>query len=223
MEPQAEENKPNIMEKMMGRMMGGSTAPAEHDHPVEIEVGNEYGRTQFSAMPLEHYNATRGERTTLDASEYYVVREGYLREWVCMAQCNVHIQLLKNPMMKQMMETYRHDVCEPNLTEMRNILDHGGYDLPAEYNAVRDMKSVDELPQLETDCIDDRMLMQGHIFAIEAFMNRWNEGARLSHRADLRDAFLRNYNRANRWHLAAIQMAEKMQLVQPEPEVRPAH
>lgn len=29
-------------------------------------------------------------------------------------------------------------------------------------------------------------------------MNRWNQGARLSHRAEVRDAFIRNYHRANR-------------------------
>lgn len=58
------------------------------------------------------------------------------------------------------------------------------------------------------------------MFAVEAFMNRWNQGARLSHRADVRDAFIRNYHRANRWHLAAIAMAEKMQFIEPQPEIR---
>jgi hypothetical protein len=136
------ENKPNIMEKAMGRMMGGSTA-ATHDHPVQIEIGQEYGRTQFSDMALKHYEATRGQRTTLDAAEYHVVKNGYLREWVCMGQCNVGIQILKNPMMKQMMETYRHDVCEPNVTEMATLLQQGGYALPEPYNGERDMKSVE--------------------------------------------------------------------------------
>jgi hypothetical protein len=42
------------------------------------------------------------------------------------------------------------------------------------------------------------MVLVGHIFSVEAFMNRWNRGATLSHRAEVRDAFLRNYHRANR-------------------------
>ncbi len=136
-----------------------------------------------------------------------------------MGQCNVYIQLLKNPMPKQMMETYRHDVCEPNVTEMRNLLEAGGYSLPTPYNAERDAKSVPELGQLETDAIDDKMIVLDHIFSVEAFMNRWNEGARHSHRAEVRDAFLRNYHRANRWHLASITMAEKMQFLEPQPQI----
>ncbi len=136
-----------------------------------------------------------------------------------MGQCNLYIQLLKNPMLKQMMETYRHDVCEPNVTEMKDLLDAGGYGLPAPYNAERDAKGVQELGQLETDAIDDKMIVLGHVFAVEAFMNRWNEGARHGHRAEVRDAFLRNWHRANRWHLAAIAVAEQMQFIEPQPEI----
>lgn len=63
------------------------------------------------------------------------------------------------------------------------------------------------------------MILLGHVFSVEAFMNRWNKGAILSHRADVRDAFLRNYHRANCWHLAAIAMAEKMQFIEPQPTI----
>lgn len=51
-------------------------------------------------------------------------------------------------------------------------------------------------------------------------MNRWNHGAALSHRSEVRDAFIRNYHRANRWHLASIAMAEKMQFIEPQPEIQ---
>ncbi len=110
-------------------------------------------------------------------------------------------------------------MCEPNLTEMKNLLEQGGYELPAPYNAERDARSTESLGSIDTDAIDDRMILVGHIFSVEAFMNRWNEGARHSHRAEVRDAFVRNWHRANRWHLASIAMAEKMQFIEPQPEI----
>lgn len=107
----------------------------------------------------------------------------------------------------------------PNVTEMRQLLEAGGYALPAPYNGESEARSDEQLGRLETDVIDDCMIMVGPIYQVEAFMNRWNQGATLSHRADVRDAFLRNYHRANRWHLAAIAMAEKMQFIEPEPQI----
>jgi hypothetical protein len=213
-----EQAQQNPLEKVVSRVMGGTTA--EGDQQPQIVIGTEYGRTPYSGMAEKLYEGQRGKRQTLDASEYYAVTQGYLREWVCMGQCNLYIQVLKNPMVRQMMETYRHDVCEPNLTEMRDLLEAGGYTLPAPYNAERDARSVDALGRLETDVIDDRMIVVGHIFAVEAFMNRWHQGAALSHRAEVRDAFLRNYHRANRWHLAPIAMAEQMQFIEPQPEIK---
>ncbi len=72
-----------------------------------------------------------------------------------------------------------------------------------------------------TTAEDDQQpqIVVGHIFSVEALMNRWNGGARHSHRAEVRDAFVRNWHRANRWHLAAIATAEKMQLIEPQPEI----
>lgn len=129
--------------------------------------------------------------------------------------------MLKNPMIRQSMLTYRNDVCSPNLAEMRDLLEAGGYQLPASYNGEDQASGLEELPALDTGVIDDRMLLVGHIFTVEAFMNRWNKGATSSHRADVRDAFLPNYHRANRWHLAAIVMAEQMQFLEPQPQIRP--
>lgn len=213
------ESKPNIVERAVGRMMGGSTAGTNTDQPVQVIIGQEYGRTPYSAEPEKIYEQTRGQRVRLDASEYYMVTQGYLREWVCMAQCNVFIQLLKNPMLRHSMVTYRNDVCSPNLAEMKEILERGGYELPAPYNGEREARSAEELGAIESDAIDDKMLLVGHIFAVEGFMHRWNQGAAMSHRADVRDAFVRNWHRANRWHLASIAMAEKMQFIEPQPEI----
>lgn len=39
-------------------------------------------------------------------------------------------------------------------------------------------------------------------FATLAFMLLWNTGATMSERTDVRDAFIRNYYRANRWQIA---------------------
>ncbi len=138
-----------------------------------------------------------------------------------MGQCNLYMQVLTNPMIRQSMLTYRNDVSSPNLAEMRDLLQAGGYQLPAPFNGEDQAFGLDELPALQTDVIDDRMLLVGHIFSVEAFMNRWNKGATSSHRADVRDAFVRNYHRANRWHLAAIAMAEKMQFIEPQPQIQP--
>jgi hypothetical protein len=212
------EMKQNFIEKTVSKLAGG-THNSGSPKDIDIQVGREYGRTQYSEEAESMYEKKRHTRKTLDASEYYAVTQGFLREYVCMGQCNLYIQVLKNPMIRESMEVYRHDVCEPNLTEMKNILEEGGYELPAPYNAKTDAKSVEELGNLETDAIDDRMILVGHIFSVEAFMNRWNRGATLSHRADVRDAFIRNYHRANRWHLAAIVMAEKMQFIEAQPEI----
>lgn len=109
--------------------MGGSTG--EGDQQPQIVTGQEYGQTPYSEEALKWYESTRGSRSTLGASEFYAVTQGYLREWVCMGQCNLYIQTLKNPMIRQSTETYRHDVCEPNLTEMKNLLEQGDHELPA--------------------------------------------------------------------------------------------
>lgn len=162
------QSEQNIVEKAVSRMMGGGTA--EGDQHPNIVVGQEYGRTPYSGEAEKAYEGKRNQRQTLDTSEYYAVTQGYLREWTCMGQCNLYIQVLRNPMLRQAMETYRHDVCEPYLTETKLILDAGRYQYPAPYNGVQDAKSQDSLGKLETDAIDDRMIMVGHIFSVEAFM-----------------------------------------------------
>lgn len=214
------ESHRNIMEKAMSGVMSGGSHNIDAQPDYTIEVGNEYGFTQFSEEANKAYESTRGSRRALDASEYYSVVMGYLREHVCMGQCNLYIQVLKNPMLKKPMLTYRRDVCEQNLTEMRNILQDGGYELPVPYNGISDAATIDELGSVETGIIDDRMILTAHIFSVEGFMNRWNHSAAMSHEAEVRDAFIRNYHRANRWHLAAIQMAEKMQFIEPFPEIK---
>lgn len=191
------QQKQDIMEKAMSRMMGGP-APAGGG-AVEVVTRQEYGRTPYSSEAEKMYEATRGSRAALDASEFYAVTQGYLREWVCMAQCNLYIQVLHNPMLRQSMVTYRNDVCSPNLTEMKQLLEAGGYALPAPYNGESDALNDEQLGKLQSDVINDRMILVGHVFAVEAFMNRWNQGAALSHRADVRNAFIRNYHRTNRW------------------------
>lgn len=72
-------------------------------------------------------------------------------------------------MLRESMLVYRHDVCEPNLKEMKDILETGKYTLPALYNAHTDARSIDSLGSIITDAIDDRMILKGHIFAVEGF------------------------------------------------------
>ncbi len=194
--------------------MQGNTAV---DH---AEIGQPEGRTRYSDYADRYYAKARAGATSLSASEYVAVVEGFLREFVCMGQCNLYIAAAKDPQIKEAIGVYLRDVCYPNLREMKKILEDDGYRLPAPYNAVSDAKSLEQLGQLRTDAIDDRMILVGHIFAVEGFMNRWNQGSALSHKADVRDAFVRNWHRANRWHLAALAMAEQMRLLEPQPSVR---
>ncbi len=217
---EGKENKPNLMEKAMGRVMGGSTSPTRQERPVDIVIGQEYGRTPYSGEPEKIYEATRGKSQVLHAPEYYAVTQGYWREWVCMGQCNLFMQALKNPMIRQSMLTYRNDVCSPNLAEMQALFTKRGYEPPAPFNGDRDAKSLDELGQIDTDAIDDKMILIGHIFTVEGFMNLWNKLGTMTYDADLRDAFMRNYHRANRWHLATAAMAKKMQFLEEYPEIR---
>lgn len=48
------------------------------------------------------------------------------------------------------MEIYRRDVCEPNLTELYQILIRLGYTVPAPYNAISESKTVKELGDIQT-------------------------------------------------------------------------
>jgi hypothetical protein len=196
-----------------------------HEYTYDLNpmtyIGHEKGLTPYSEFPLKWYESKRHVRHTLNASEYYVVTQGYLREWVCMGQCNMYIQVAQNPSIKKAIEIYRQDVCEPNLTELMVILKDGGYKLPAEYNAISASKTVQELSNIQTEAIDDRQLFIGFIFSTMGFMNLWNTAAAHSYRADVRDAFIRNYHRANRWHLTFHAMAEQIGFIQPQPEIEP--
>lgn len=186
----------------------------------QITIGTERGKTPYSETAEKPYNSFREDTNVLNAGEYYAVTQGYLREWVCMAQCNTNIQVATDPEIKKSIETYRHDVCEPNLTELKVLLEKGGYELPKEYNAETAGKSVEELENIDSGFITDEQLMIGHVFFVQAFMDLWNMGAIHSYRCDVREAFVRNYHRANRWHLAAIAMAEQKGFLPPLPEIK---
>ncbi|MCG7332636.1 hypothetical protein [Salinicoccus roseus] len=88
-------------------------------------IGHERGLTPYSEFPLKWYQSQHQVRQTLNASEYYAVTQGYLRESVCMGQCNMYIQVAQDPFIKKAIEIYRQDVCEPNLTELMVILKNG--------------------------------------------------------------------------------------------------
>jgi hypothetical protein len=63
------------------------------------------------------------------------------------------------------------------------------------------------------------MITVAQWFATRAFMELWNSGAIMSQRTDVRDAFLRNYHRANRWHVAFYDMAVEKGYLAPLPNV----
>jgi len=95
------------------------------------------------------------------------------------------------------------------------------YPLPGPYNACSDQKKAKELGDVHTKAIDDRNIIIGHYFMVQGFIEIWKTGIMLSHRADVRDAFVRNFHRANRWHLAAREMAIQKGYLPPQPQVIP--
>lgn len=183
----------------------------------QVEIGRPEGKTSYSDFADARYEKRRTTRNSLSASEFWMVMEGYLHEWVCMGQCNVYIQAARDTDIKLAIETYRHDVCEPNLTELKKILEDGGYSLPQDYNAVTEAKSLNELGQLLNAAIGDAQILTGMIFAAQGFMTRWNIGTASSKRTDVRDAFVRNWHRANRWHLTFYDLAVEKGFVMPLP------
>lgn len=181
-----------------------------------IEIGKPEGRTQFSEYAEQYYKKHYEDRQSLSSSEYTVVIEGYIREYVCMGQCNIYIAAAKDQEIKEDIKTYLKDVCSPNFEELKQILEKGGYKLPV---SIENVKSPDQLSNITTDAIDDQMIVLGQWFATRAFMQLWNNGAIQSQRTDIRDAFIRNYHRANRWHVAYHDIAVKRGYLEPLPEI----
>lgn len=52
-------------------------------------------------------------------------------------------------------------------------------------------------------------------------MMRWDMGAAASKRTDVRDAFVRNWHRANRWHVAFHALAMEKGYKKPLPTIKP--
>jgi hypothetical protein len=182
----------------------------------QVETGRPEGRTSYSDYAEQFYSQAGAERKTLSASEYVAVSEGFLREFVCMGQCNLYIAAVKDEEVKKAIRVYLDDVCNPNIFEMKNILGEGGYPLPA---PLEETTSPDKVPHWDTDVINDRMIVIGQWFATRAFMNLWNSYAIMCQRTEVRDAFIRNYHRANRWHVAFHELAMKYNFMPAKPIV----
>jgi hypothetical protein len=98
---------------------------------TDAQTGQIFGRTSYSGYADRYYEQARKKRKELSASEYTVVVEEFLREFVCMGQCNLYVASAKDPQIKEAIKTYLEDVCNPNIMEMKQILDDYGYGLPA--------------------------------------------------------------------------------------------
>jgi hypothetical protein len=182
-----------------------------------IEIGTPEGRTRYSRFADERYEKRRHDRDSLSSGEFTLVMEGYLHEWSCMGMCNLYIQGAKDPDVKRALETYRHDVCEPNLTELTTILKKDGYKLPQPYNAESESKSVEELGTFDGSAMSDAQIAITMIFGTQGFMNHWNMGTMVSKRTDVREAFRRNWHRANRWNEAYYDLAVEKGYLMPLP------
>jgi hypothetical protein len=184
--------------------------------PQQVEVGQPEGRTSYSEYAERFYSQAGAGRKSLSASEYVAVNEGFLREFVCMGQCNLYLAAVKEPKIREAIRIYLDDVCNPNIHEMKNLLEKGGYPPPA---PLEETVSPDKVQHWDTDVINDRMIVIGQWFATRAFMNLWNNYATMSQRTDVRDAFIRNYHRANRWHVAFHELAVQESFMTPHPTV----
>jgi hypothetical protein len=173
-------------------------------------------RTKFSDIPEARYEEHRDERDELSPSEFAMVIQGYLREYICMGQCALHIAVAKDPELKKLIDIYTKDVCAPNLESLKDILQKGGYKLPID---PMEAKKVESGEIIRTNTIDDREIVLGHWFDTMGFMMLWNNGAMLSQRTDVRDVFLSNYHRANRWHIAFYDFAIKNKFLMPMPNM----
>lgn len=67
--------------------------------------------------------------------------------------------------------------------------------------------------------INDRMIVIVQWLAARSFMLLWNTGATMSQRTDVREAFIRNYHRANRWQVAFHEIALERDIMAPLPEI----
>lgn len=181
---------------------------------ADAEIGRPEGKTSYSNYAERYYERARNKRKALSASEYAVVVQGFLREFVCMGQCNLYVAAAKDPQIKEAIKIYLEDVCNPNIGEMKKILEEDGYQLPA---PLEEAVSPDKVPDMETNAINDRMIVIAQWFAARAFMLLWNTGATMSERTDVRLGFIRNYHRANRWHVAFHEIALEKGFLMPLP------
>ena len=74
--------------------------------PQQVEIGRPEGKTSYSEYAERYYEKARDGREALSASEYVAVVEGYLREFVCMGQCNLYIASAKDPELKEAIKVY---------------------------------------------------------------------------------------------------------------------
>lgn len=178
------------------------------------EIGRPEGRTSYTEYAERYYEEARGKRDSLSASEFVAVGQGFLREFVCMGQCNLYIASARDPEIKEAIKVYLEDVCNPNIQEMKKILEDGGYALPA---PLEEATSPDKVPDMDTNAINDRMITIAQWFGTRGFMTLWNNFAAMSQRTDVRDAFIRNFHRANRWHVVFHEMAVRKGHMMPMP------
>lgn len=182
----------------------------------EAEIGRPEGRTEHSGVAEERYNRYRTDTGPLQAGDFVQLTQGYLREWVCMGQCNLYIAAAQSDALKELIGVYLQDVCDPNLAEMQKYLEDHGYTVPIP----ADQAPASTAP-IQTDSIDDRTIVLGQWFAVRAFMELWHSGAMASINTDVRDAFIRNYHRANRWHIAYHDFASQNGYLDALPTIDP--
>ncbi|KGB55092.1 hypothetical protein FG91_01502 [Sphingopyxis sp. LC81] len=180
------------------------------------EINEPLGRTAFSDFPERLYTQANQGNGSLSASEFVSVVMGFLREYVCIGQCNLHIAAAKDPDLKEAIRIYMDDVCFPNLHEMKKILEDGGYMLPAPLD---EATLPDQVPAVETNATTDRMISIAHWFDTHGFMVLWNTFAAMSQNTEVRAAFVRAWHRAERWHVAYHQIAVNKGHMMPMPNM----
>lgn len=182
------------------------------------EIGRPEGRTSYTKYAERYYERAGKGRQSFNASEYVAVVEGFLREFVCMGQCNLYIGSAKDPELKETIKNYLEDVCNPNIMELKKLLDEAGYKHPV---SLDEATSPDKIEDMNTNAINDRAIVIAQWFGTRAFMTLWQNFAAMSQRTDVRDAFIRNFHRANRWHVAFHEIALEKGYMQSFPTIDP--
>jgi hypothetical protein len=90
----------------------GSTGKSRRDKSSQTKLKQDVRKAGLRTgdRAERYYSQAGADRDDLSASEYVAVVEDFLREFVCMGQCDPYIAAAKDPKIKEATEVYLDDV-----------------------------------------------------------------------------------------------------------------